>query len=303
MTKTLRIISVIAAICVVAMVVLPIVLGSSQDNHIETILGMPSVVENFKQNTTRAVNVQEDSPLVRQAQLFAKYLNPPPPPAPVFNPNVPSSSAQAAPPRPAQVAPKFDLVATSYFAMRPELSLALIDEPGKGLSWVRPSNQVGHLVIQEIKDGMIVIKDGNRSYEMHTQRPPKASLLKGESSALRTETAIRPISTAPAAATAGPDRTASATRPSSRRAARQQDTRITQTTAPAAVEPEPEGIVDSEELARWERFMENSQNLSEEEWLRRAEEMLTGGTQEERITSDEAENLDELGQQLSDPNQ
>ncbi|MHC4076474.1 MAG: hypothetical protein ACYSRZ_08705, partial [Planctomycetota bacterium] len=60
----------------------------------------------------------------------------------------------------------------------PELSLALIDQPGKGFRWIRQSAEVGHLVIEQIKDGSIVVRDGEKIFELVAKRPEKRSLLK-----------------------------------------------------------------------------------------------------------------------------
>jgi hypothetical protein len=59
------------------------------------------------------------------------------------------------------------------------LSLALIDEPGKGLHWVRQSSKVGHLLIEQIKDGLIVVKDGKGTFELEAEQKPEISLLEG----------------------------------------------------------------------------------------------------------------------------
>jgi hypothetical protein len=61
------------------------------------------------------------------------------------------------------------------------MSLALIDEPGKGLRWVRPSSKVGHLIIEQVKDGIVVVRDGQNSFEIVAERPVKKSLLKAGS--------------------------------------------------------------------------------------------------------------------------
>jgi len=46
------------------------------------------------------------------------------------------------------------------------MSLALIDEPGKGRHWVKPSSKVGHLLVEQIKDGLIVVNGGQESFEL-----------------------------------------------------------------------------------------------------------------------------------------
>jgi len=61
------------------------------------------------------------------------------------------------------------------------LSLALIDEPGKGLHWVRQSSKVGHLLIEQVKDGIVVFKDSKGTFEQKAEQKPEINLLEGAS--------------------------------------------------------------------------------------------------------------------------
>jgi hypothetical protein len=71
------------------------------------------------------------------------------------------------------------------------LSLALIDEPGTGLYWVRQGSKVGHLVIDQVKDGSIIVLDGQKSSELVVKRDEqKVNLVKGASSQ---SAAARPV--------------------------------------------------------------------------------------------------------------
>jgi hypothetical protein len=82
----------------------------------------------------------------------------------------------------AQVTAKFNLVGTSYYAGKSGLSLALIDEPGQGLRWVREGNSVGHLMIDKVNDGSITVRDGSRTFEMNvTVKELWRDLVKGAS--------------------------------------------------------------------------------------------------------------------------
>ncbi len=83
-------------------------------------------------------------------------------------------------PRPPSVNAKFDLVATSYYASHPERSIALINQPGKGFSWVRQGGKVGHLIIEEVKDGAVLIRDGSKISELKAKRKPQKSLVRGK---------------------------------------------------------------------------------------------------------------------------
>jgi len=179
MIKTLRITSIVVAMLAVVLLVLPVVFGVRSDAEIEEFLQSPGAVDNFlaAKGQRPARDESQTSPLVKQAVDFARYLNPPPPLPPKTAPAAARSADQPAPP--VAVTPKFNLIGTSFYASRPELSLALIDEPGKGLNWIRQGSTVGHLTIEQIKDGSITIKDSQGTSEMTvTVNQPWRSLLK-----------------------------------------------------------------------------------------------------------------------------
>jgi hypothetical protein len=97
--------------------------------------------------------------LVAQAQAFAAILNPPAP-APVSKPiGAPVAASDSLPllmpkTRPAMASVTFKLVATSYYAGRPDKSMALLTEPGNkdGGRWVKEGAQIGHFTVHEIKN-------------------------------------------------------------------------------------------------------------------------------------------------------
>jgi hypothetical protein len=180
MIKTLRITSIIAVVLAVVFFVFPAVFGVRGDKQIEQFLNSAGAIEEFREAKGDKVEDErhEISPLVKQAEAFALYLNPPPKPKPE-----PSVSEGKSEPRPVgPVTAKFKLVGTSRYALHPELSLALIDEPGKGLYWVRQFSKVGHLIIEQVKDGLVVVRDGKSTFELVAERPEKRSLLKANSS-------------------------------------------------------------------------------------------------------------------------
>jgi hypothetical protein len=178
MIKTLRITSIIVVVLAVVFFVFPAVFGVRGDKQIEQFLHSAGVIEKFKEVKGDKVedSRREISPLVKQAEAFALYLNPPPKP----EPSVPKERSEPRPVGP--VTAKFKLIGTSRHVVQPELSLALIDEPGKGLYWVRQFSKVGHLIIEQIKDGLIVVRDGKNTFELVAERPKKRSLLKTKSS-------------------------------------------------------------------------------------------------------------------------
>jgi hypothetical protein len=211
MIKTLRITTFIAAILAVCVLAFPVVYGYRGDEEIEKFLESPGAIERFKKAKGAKVKTgNQVSPLVRQATLFAHIINPPPtPPAPRIEkpPRVAREVVPIAPKRPVSI--KFDLIGTSYYASRPELSLAYINEPGKGLYWVRQGASVGHLLIEEVKDGSIIVKDRETTVTLAPKRAPKKSLIKGETTSTSTTTlpgfsaSITSTSSVPVAAGAG----------------------------------------------------------------------------------------------------
>ncbi len=181
MIRTLRITSVLTAVAVLLLLVVQVALGAGAADAKEP--SFTSIVEKFKKaKGTKDTSRDKDvSPLVKQAQRFALYLKPPPKTKPKTVKRRKTATPKGVA-RPDAVKAKFKLIGTSYYAAHPELSLALIDEPGKGYRWVRQSGSVGHLVIQQVKNGSIIVKDGSKTSELIAERPAKRSLIKGQSS-------------------------------------------------------------------------------------------------------------------------
>jgi hypothetical protein len=183
MTKTLRITGILAGCLGVVFVIIPSVLGVRSDKQIEEFLSSSGAVEKFSaaKNDRAKDDEGRGSPLVKQAEAFALYLNPPPKP-PEERPEEKSAPDGPVVHRPVTVSSKFTLIGTSFYALHPEMSLALIDEPAKGLHWVRQGGKVGYLVIEEIKDSSVVVRDDKRTFEIAAERLPKRSLVKGAAS-------------------------------------------------------------------------------------------------------------------------
>jgi len=176
MIRTLRITSILAVALAIVLVVFSVVFGVRTDTDVVKLLDEPNIIEKFNKSagnkTTRGAS--EVSPLVKQAGSFALYLNPPKPRSPR-----PTTSRGGTIKRPPAATPKFTLVVTSYNKDRPDQSIAMIDEPGKGHSWVRNGDKVGHLFIEQIKDGVVVVKDANGTFELIAEQAPYVSLLEG----------------------------------------------------------------------------------------------------------------------------
>ncbi|MHC4728663.1 MAG: hypothetical protein ACYS17_15700 [Planctomycetota bacterium] len=176
MIRTLRITSILAVALAAVLVVFSVIFGVRGDKGIEELLGEPDVIEKFNKSAGNkaARGKNQISPLVKQAGAFALCLNPPKPKAPRVTGR--TASAKRSVP---SATPKFQVIATSYYKDRPELSIAMIDEPGKGRNWVRQSSTVGHLFIVEIKDGVVVVKDSSGTFELIAEQKPQMSLLEG----------------------------------------------------------------------------------------------------------------------------
>jgi hypothetical protein len=161
------------------MVTLSATVGLEGDPEIEDLLSAPSVCEAWQtrpQSQDSAHDRLNKSPLIREAERLARLLNPPQA-MPVRSMQRASSSmattgtAQTPAPtvRPRLSTAKFTLHATSYYPSSPDESLALIDEPGKGLHWIRQGSHVGHIEIQEVRTGVIILRDGKRIQEMRVE--------------------------------------------------------------------------------------------------------------------------------------
>jgi len=163
MINTLRIISFITAVLAVVFFVFPFVYGVNSDERVKEFLKTPEIREKFENAADSRINKNKDltSPLVQQAQAFASYLNPKSDER--RSPGVYSRSKT----KPAlPVTPKFKLRCTSYCENDPNMSLALIDEPGKGRHWVKQSTKVGHLLIEQIQDGQVVVGGGKEPFTL-----------------------------------------------------------------------------------------------------------------------------------------
>jgi hypothetical protein len=185
---------------------LPAVYGVRSDPKIEEFIKSPGAVDKFTaaKGQNPAPKNAETSPLVKYAIDYHTILNPPPPPPPKVAPGAAPQAVAA--PAPPVVAAKFDLIATSYYASHPEQSFVLIDEPGKGLHWVKQGSAVGHLTIETVKDGAIIVRDGQRTSEMTVKvQEPWRKLLKNPPPLTRPSTSsAEPASPAAQAPTGRP---------------------------------------------------------------------------------------------------
>ena len=105
------------------------------------------------------------SPLVSQAGDYALIIDPPKPleivkkvePQTKVTPSPPANA-----PRPSA---RFKLLSTSCNRDRPEDSVALIDEPGKGEHWAKVGDIIGNFVLERIEPGIILCRYGSSFHQ------------------------------------------------------------------------------------------------------------------------------------------
>jgi hypothetical protein len=124
-----------------------------------------SIIEQIKGTSIyiKQTSNQKVHPLIQEAQLFAVYLNPPEPPQPkeIFV-SEPKPKPVVIAQKPVDITPQFNLIATSYNELRPQESLALVSEPGKGSHWIKSGESFGHFVLESIEHKAIVFSNGNQ---------------------------------------------------------------------------------------------------------------------------------------------
>ena len=304
-----------AATVLAALVLVPTALNSNARLEEMDILKLPGVVEQFKSShTVDSSNADKQAPLVTQAERLGRIFDPPPPPAPPKSSKPVMAPPRPAVSRPAAVSAKFDLVGTSYYAANPEKSYALLDMPAKGVEWVKQGTEIGHLVLEQILDGKIIVSDGSRTFEMAVPVKPQPSLIKGEQGS---ET-VAATDVAPVPVT--PSRPTPSTPPNRTRPFRTSSTRSKPTPAssnpPSRPIPAGQGF-DQESFELMKEFaarMENMQQSGQpanarEESARMTKELfekLSERTKASRVTEQEAQKLERLGRELSgrtDPRQ
>lgn len=156
---------------------------------VEELLNEPSILIQFEQAkpvADVAMPKKVDSPLVVQAQALAHHFDPPEvvSPKPISMPTMPrklaASTTKGPVPRPKLPvvrppvsSPKFRLLATGYYPSEPQLSVALINEPGGAQRWVKAGDRVGHLLIVTVGKRCITYRDGARIGELAIEEDKK----------------------------------------------------------------------------------------------------------------------------------
>jgi len=284
MIKTLRITSVVAAILAGIFFVFPVVYGVRSDERVDEFLKLPSVREKFENVSDNKENTGESrvSPLVEQAEAFALYLNPLKPTVQKtsIGPKTTDISGKVS------VTPKFKVFGTIYCAGNPELSQALIDEPGGGRHWVRQSGKVGHLLIEQVKDGIVVVKSSDQTFELLVEEIPETSIPNRSS----------PVSTKTSSLSR-----AKTSLPSAGRTAAGITRRPISPGKPETTEDNEEKMGDLvdrlKDLQRDSKSDKTAPELSSEERAARIEELISK-FKSTRVSAEEAKKLGNLGEEL-----
>lgn len=192
MIKTLQISSILAVVMAGVLFVSSIVFGAHQDEQIEEFLKSPSAKEQFQKvgNAAKVRNAKQSSPLVDKAELFAKILNPIKP-KPKFVARA-ANTAKPVPPKPVEtpLTAKYKLYGTVVCESNPEMSLALLEEPGKGLTLVRQGSEIMRTTIELVMDGKIMVRDSRGTVEMTVEEGPAPASVAAGAPAIRPPTSI-----------------------------------------------------------------------------------------------------------------
>jgi len=292
MIKTLRITSVVAAILAGVFFVFPVIYGVRSDGRIDEFLKLPSAKEKFEDaaDTKTKTGESQESPLVKQAEAFASYLNPDKPAVTKTTKGAKPTSISSK----VTVTPKFPVYATIVCPGNPNLSQALIDEPGTGRHWVRQSSMVGHLFIEQVEDGLVVVKSGEETYKIEiAEKAETGSLSKpSAASSLRSSpSSVKSTSTAFSRAATNVRRTRN----------------IPQRTQSNSTDEERmDQLVDKlKDLQQSSASDKTDSKIDPEERNARIQELISK-YKSTRVSAEEAEKLDNMGEELKgiqeDPN-
>ena len=165
MLRTLKIAKMVVAAVAICFIAYLAVSGLKPDGQTEAISSKQSAVEAFR--TLSGLpdhSSNKGSEFVRQAHEFALRINSPKSEViTVLDDDselLEEISTKITHPDPPPPPPRFSLVATCRYEDYPEKSLAQLSILAKGKKWVRQGDSVGRLTIHEVKDGSIVLYQG-----------------------------------------------------------------------------------------------------------------------------------------------
>lgn len=292
MIKTLRITSILAAVLATVLVgffVFRIVRGISVNENVQELLNSPDVAEKFKaaEGNRAKTGSGQTSPLVKQAQAFALILNPPAPKG------IPEKGLDAKNPSAMMnVTPKFKVVGISYYENNPELSMALIDEPGKGIHWVKQSTSVGHLLVEQVLNDLVIVKSSTETFELVPERE------KPESKSKSKDTGKSSVTRKPAGTPGSSSSRAISSYNRNRNLPKRVPTKSLSSTPDAAKKKELEKLYkDLKDLKNKSDITDSE--LTEEERTQQIEKIISG-FKASYVSEEEAKKLDDLAEQLKD---
>ncbi len=176
----------LAAVCFVVFIASR---GMQGNSDVEKFLASAGIAEQLRGSISAKMSDSgQDSPLIRQAKAFALRIDPPPAKAAAAPQERPRNPVLPPRPKVKKVATDFTLLGTSSHLEDETESLALINEVGKGLRWVKQGQRVGRLLIESIGSGAILINDGGNTYELAVQRVQKPDYVKSYSGKLPEQT-------------------------------------------------------------------------------------------------------------------
>jgi hypothetical protein len=186
-TKILWVVALLMIVCAIVLLVQTVARWPQDDPQTADILARPSALDQWAAMRTREPNRSGPTePLVVQASLLASYLIPPTPQRPPVEPR--PLARPSAPVRPATPVQYFQLLATSCYPSQPDKSMALIGEsPNQrcAAQWVKAGSPFGRLVVQEVRRGAILCRDGDRLVEIRLPRETVATpLVRGHGASL-----------------------------------------------------------------------------------------------------------------------
>lgn len=187
MIKTLRMTGVAAVLF--AGVVLASLLGPVSlvrlddrgDEKISKVLGSPGAVERSQElHAGKDRNPDTTPPLVKQAELFKDIIDPKPV-APAGDATRVAQPPNTPPRPPSSTQQDFALLGTACSPSNPSSSFAYIRFVDNTCLWVGCGEEVGHLVVKEIREDSIIYWDGRRESELPIQAvPDRVSLLEAD---------------------------------------------------------------------------------------------------------------------------
>jgi len=263
-------------------------LGITQDREAEEFLAAPSAVTRF--NTLKDSQVSDNQPttppLVQQAQTLESIINPRVPTAqtPVTPTNV---RAPGTPPPPPRTTAKFDLVGISYSQSNPESSFAYIRLPDNTYQWIRQGSEIGHLTVKQVKNDSILCSDGQRISEMKVEPTiDTASILEvGAASAEPTASGLFRGTAVPPASPSGVRTPLSG--------------RITAGTSPASAPLSEEDEAGLNELVHRLKELKGAKPDQADSNTAAEVSKLISEIKSSRVSAEEAQKLEKLGEQLN----